>query len=175
MHQQEEPLGVQPEQRGHEILAMFRLAGVGGSVKGILSEKSFLLERRDGKGLRVDIDTIRRVRHHHIPITPQGVTWIGFITLILATRVLSGTIQIYALAAGAITIFTWLMGRRPTLCIDTKQGDRHILHGPDSLLLRTQMMVNRLCEGKTLEEAREGLEEIQLHPNFPSISPLETI
>ena len=175
MHQQEEPLGVQPEQRGHEILAMFRLAGVGGSVKGILSEKSFLLERRDGKGLRVDIDTIRRVRHHHIPITPQGVTWIGFITLILATRVLSGTIQIYALAAGAITIFTWLMGRRPTLCIDTKQGDRHILHGPDSLLLRTQMMVNRLCEGKTLEEAREGREEIQLHPNFPSISPLETI
>ena len=175
MHQQEEPLGVQPEQRGHEILAMFRLAGVSGSVKGILSEKSFLLERRDGKGLRVDIDTIRRVRHHHIPITPQGVTWIGFITLILATRVLSGTIQFYALLAGAITIFTWLMGRRPTLCIDTKQGDRHILHGPDSLLLRTQMMVNRLCEGKTLEEAREGLEEIQLHPNFPSISPLEAI
>ena len=175
MHQQEEPLGVQPEQRGHEILAMFRLAGVGGSVKGILSEKSFLLERRDGKGLRVDIDTIRRVRHHHIPITPQGVTWIGFITLILAARVLSGPIQIYALGIGAITIFTWLMGRRPTLCIDTKHGDRHMLHGPDSLLLRTQMMVNRLCEGKTMEEAKEGLEEIQRNSNFPSIAPLQIV
>tara|TARA_B100001750_G_scaffold219711_1_gene206809 strand:+ start:543 stop:2396 length:1854 start_codon:yes stop_codon:yes gene_type:complete len=175
MHQQEGPFGVQPEQRGSEILTTFRLAGVGGGIKGVLNEKSLLLERRDGKGLRLDIEGIRRVRHHHIPVIPQGVTWMGFITLILAARVLSGQIQIYALAIGAVTIFGWLLGRRPTLCIDTEQGDRHILHGPDSLLLRTQMMINRLCEGKTLDEAREGLEEIQLNPNFPSISRLESV
>jgi len=175
MHQQEGPFGVQPEQRGSEVLATFRLAGVGGSIKGVLNEKSLLLERRDGKGLRVDIDTIRRVRHHHTPVIPQGLSWIGVITLILATRVLSGPIQIYALIIGAITIFTWLMGRKPTLCIDTKQGDRHMLHGPDSLLLRTQMMINRLCDGKTLDEAREGLDEVQINPNFPSISPLEAV
>ena len=81
MHQQEGPFGVQPEQRGSEILATFRLAGVGGAIKGVLNEKSLLLERRDGKGLRVDIDTIRRVRHHHTPVIPQGLTWIGVITL----------------------------------------------------------------------------------------------
>ena len=172
MHQQEGPFGVQPEQRGQELLTTFRLAGVGGGVKGLLNEKSLLLERRDGKGIRVDIKTIRRVRHHHIPVIAPGLTWIGFITLILAARVLSGPAQIYALAVGAITIFTWLMGRRPTLCIDTKHGDRHMLHGPDSLLLRTQMMINRLCDGKTLEEAREGLEEIQRNSNFPSVAPL---
>ena len=172
MHQQEGPFGVQPEQRGQEILTTFRLAGIGGGVKGLLNEKSLLLERRDGKGIRVDIKTIRRVRHHHIPVIAPGLTWIGFITLILAARVLSGPVQIYALAVGAITIFTWLMGRRPTLCIDTKHGDRHMLHGPDSLLLRTQMMINRLCDGKTLEEAREGLEEIQRNSNFPSVAPL---
>ncbi len=175
MHQQEGPFGVQPEQRGHEVLATFRLAGIGGGIKGILNEKSLLLERRDGKGLRVDINSILRVRHHHTPMIPQGLTWIGFITLILATRVLSGPIQIYALAAGAVTIFTWLMGRKPTLCIDTKQGDRHMLHGPDSLLLRTQMMINRLCDGKSIEEAREGLENVQSNPNFPTISPLEVV
>ena len=175
MHQQEGPFGVQPEQRGNEILATFRLAGVSGAIKGVLNEKSFLLERRDGKGLRVDIDTIRRVRHHHTPMIPQGLTWIGVIALILATRVLSGPIQIYALILGLSTIFTWLMGRKPTLCIDTKQGDRHMLHGPDSLLLRTQMMINRLCEGKTMEEAREGLDDVQINPNFPSISSLEVV
>ena len=175
MHQQEGPIGVQPEQRGHEILATFRLAGVGGGIKGLLNEKSLLLERRDGKGIRIDINTIRRVRHHHIPVIAPGLTWIGFITLILAARVLSGPIQIYALGIGAITIFTWLMGRRPTLCIDTKHGDRHMLHGSDSLLLRTQMMVNRLCEGKTMEEAKEGLEEIQRNSNFPSIAPLQIV
>ena len=47
MHQQEEPFGVQPEQRGSEILTTFRLAGVGGGIKGVLNEKSLLLERRD--------------------------------------------------------------------------------------------------------------------------------
>jgi len=175
MHQQEGPFGVQPEQRGSEILATFRLAGVGGAIKGILNERSLLLERRDGKGLRVDIDTIRRVRHHHTPMIPQGLTWMGIITLILAARVLSGSIQIYALFLGASTIFAWIIGRKPTLCIDTKQGDRHMLHGPDSLLLRTQMMINRLCEGKTMEEAREGLDEMQINPNYPSISPLEAV
>ena len=84
MHQQEGPFGVQPEQRGQEILTTFRLAGVGGGVKGLLNEKSLLLERRDGKGIRVDIKTIRRVRHHHIPVIAPGLTWIGFITLILS-------------------------------------------------------------------------------------------
>ncbi|MEE2759502.1 MAG: hypothetical protein VYA86_05955 [Candidatus Thermoplasmatota archaeon] len=172
MQQQDGPIGVQSEQRGYELLTTFRLAGVGGGVKGLLNEKSLLLERRDGKGIRVNINAIRRVRHHHIPVIAPGLTWIGFITLILAARVLSGPIQIYALATGAITIFTWLMGRRPTLCIDTKHGDRHLLHGPDSLLLRTQMMINRLCDGKTLEEAREGLEDIQRNSNFPALSPL---
>jgi hypothetical protein len=175
MHQQEGPFGVQPEQRGTEVLSTFRLAGVGGAIKGILNEKSLLLERRDGKGLRVDIDTIHRVRHHHTPLIPQGLTWMGIITLILAARVLSGSIQIYALFIGASTIFAWIIGRKPTLCIDTKHGDRHLLHGPDSLLLRTQMMINRLCDGKTMEEAREGLEDVQINPNFPSISPFQAI
>ena len=46
MHQQEGPFGVQPEQRGDEILTTFRLAGIGGGIKGILSERSLLLERR---------------------------------------------------------------------------------------------------------------------------------
>ena len=172
MHQQEGPFGVQPEQRGHELLTTFRLAGVGGGVKGLLSEKSLLLERRDGKGIRVDIKTIRRVRHHHIPVIAPGLTWIGFITVILAARVLTGPVQFPALLIGAAMISTWLIGRRPTLCIDTKHGDRHMLHGPDSLLLRTQMMINRLCDGKTLEEAREGLEEIQRNSNFPAVAPL---
>ena len=97
MHQQEGPFGVQPEQRGHELLTTFRLAGVGGGVKGLLSEKSLLLERRDGKGIRVDIKTIRRVRHHHIPVIAPGLTWIGFITVILAARVLTGPVQFPAL------------------------------------------------------------------------------
>ena len=47
MHQQEGPFGVQPEQRGTEVLSTFRLAGVGGAIKVILNEKSLLLERRD--------------------------------------------------------------------------------------------------------------------------------
>ena len=141
----------------------------------MLDERALLLERRDGKGMRIALDSIQRVRHHHTPFTPPGITWIGVITLILAARVLSGSIQLYALAIGALTIFTWLIGRRPTLCIDTKAGDRHVLHGRDSLLLRIQMMVNRLCEGKSLAEAREGLDELIRHSNYPSVTPHESV
>ena len=50
-----------------------------------------------------------------------------------------------------------------------------MLHGLDSLLLRTQMMINRLCEGKTMEEAREGLDDVQINPNFPTILSLEVV
>ncbi|MEE3083015.1 MAG: hypothetical protein VX320_02860 [Candidatus Thermoplasmatota archaeon] len=146
-----------------------------GRIKGVLDERMLLFERRDGKGLRIELDSIQRVRHHHVPITPPGITWLGVITIILAARVLSGSIQLYALAVGAITIFTWLIGRKPALCIDTKVGDRHILHGRDSLLLRTQMMVNRLCDGKTMDEAREGLEELHRHSNYPMVRPLESV
>lgn len=175
MTRQDGPFGVQPEQRGHEILAPLRLAGMEGRIKGVLDERMLLFERRDGKGLRIELDSIQRVRHHHVPITPPGITWLGVITIILAARVLSGSIQLYALAVGAITIFTWLIGRKPALCIDTKVGDRHILHGRDSLLLRAQMMVNRLCDGKTMEEAREGLEELHRHSNYPMVRPLESV
>ena len=175
MTRQDGPFGVQPEQRGHEILAPLRLAGMEGRIKGVLDERMILFERRDGKGLRIELNSIQRVRHHHVPITPPGITWLGVITIILAARVLSGTIQLYALAVGAITIFTWLIGRKPALCIDTEAGDRHILHGRDSLLLRTQMTVNRLCDGKSIEEAREGLEELHRHSNYPMIQPLEVV
>ena len=34
------------------------------------------------------------------------------------------------------------------------------------------MMIVNLCDGKTLEEAREGLEEIQRNSNFPAVAPL---
>jgi hypothetical protein len=146
-----------------------------GKIKGVLDESTLLFERRDGKGLRIEINSIQRVRHHHIPMMPPSITWLGVITILLAARVLSGSIQLYALAFGTITIFTWLVGRRPTLCIDTKAGDRHILHGGDSLLLRAQMMINRLCDGKTIEEAREGLEELHRHSNYPTVRPLESV
>ena len=175
MTRQDGPLGVQPKQRGHEILAPLRLAGMDGKIKGVLDESTLLFERRDGKGLRIEINSIQRVRHHHIPMMPPSITWLGVITILLAARVLSGSIQLYALAFGTITIFTWLVGRRPTLCIDTKAGDRHILHGGDSLLLRAQMMINRLCDGKTIEEAREGLEELHRHSNYPTVRPLESV
>ena len=125
MHQQEGPFGVQLSSVGtnsHDV----QLAGVGGGVKGLLSEKSPVLERRDGKGIRVDIKTIRRVRHHHIPVIAPGLTWIGFITVILAACAY-GPVQFPALLIGAAMISTWLIGRRPTLCIDTKHGDRHML------------------------------------------------
>jgi hypothetical protein len=175
MTRQDGPVGVQPKHSEHEIFASLRLAGVEGRLKAVLDENHLLLERRDGKGLRISLSSIQRVRHHHAPIVPPGITWMGVILLLFAIRVLEGTIQLYALSIGAITLFTWLLGRRPTLYIDTEAGDRHLLHGRDSTLLRLQMMVNRLCDGKTLEEARIGLEDLTREANFPTVNPLQSL
>ncbi len=175
MTRQDGPVGVQPKHSEHEIFASLRLAGIEGRLKAVLDDNHLLLERRDGKGLRISLSSIQRVRHHHAPIVPPGITWMGVILLLFAIRVFEGTIQLYALSIGAITLFTWLLGRRPTLYIDTEAGDRHLLHGRDSTLLRLQMMVNRLCDGKTLDEARIGLEDLNREANYPTVNPLQSL
>lgn len=175
MHSSAEPVEGRSGQEGHEVLHSLRLAGIDGKVQAVLNERTLLLERADGKGLRIALSQIDRIRHHHVGVIPPGVTLMGILTLILSARVLTGDIQLYAAAAGALTTLTWLLGRRPALFIETSVGDRHILYAGDSVLLRMQLLVNRLMDGQTLDEAREGLDDLSAQSNFPTISALHQL
>ncbi len=137
------------------------MAGIDGNVDTLLTDENLLIERRDGKGMRITLDSIVRLRHHSVAITPPLVTFIGLILIIASWRVLSGQAQIYALLAGSTSLLAWALGRRPALCIDTNQGDRHILFGRDHRLQRLHILLDRMSDGMTLEEARIGLMELE--------------
>ena len=40
------------------------MAGVDGQITAVLTNENLLLERSDRKGMRIDLDTITRIRHH---------------------------------------------------------------------------------------------------------------
>ncbi len=157
-----------------EIFPSLRVAGIDGQVDALLSDKSLLLERTDGKGMRIELDTIVRLRHHHVAITPPLLTLFGVLAVIASFRVLDGRPQVYSFILGAAAILFWALGRRPALCIDTRQGDRHILYGRDHRLQRLYIMIDRMSEGATLEDARLGLDELQ-QPEFLSKGSIDEI
>ena len=57
----------------HELFHSLRVAGIDGRIKCVLSERTLLLERRDGKGMRIDLDAIHRLRHHHGDRVRSGI------------------------------------------------------------------------------------------------------
>ncbi len=150
------------------------MAGVEGQITAILTNENLLLERNDRKGMRIDLDTITRIRHHNVAFTPPLVTLFGVLAVLSSFRVWTGVVQYYAFILGVTALLAWLLGRRPALCIDTKQGDRHLLHGRDHLLHRLYTILDRMSDGYTLEDAVIGLEELQ-QPELALIGDIEDI
>ncbi|MBS71619.1 MAG: hypothetical protein CMO20_01515 [Thermoplasmata archaeon] len=143
----------------NERIAPLKMAGVEGHITAVLTDGNLLLERNDGKGMRFDLDSITRIRHHHVAITPPLLTLFGVLALLASIRVFSGYVQIYSFILGSVSLLVWFMGRKPALCVDTKQGDRHILHGREYLLHRMYTILDRMSDGCTLNDALSGLEE----------------
>lgn len=158
----------------NEKFGPLKMAGVDGQITAVLTNENLLLERSDRKGMRIDLDTITRIRHHHVAFTPPLVTLFGVLAILSSFRIFTGVVQYYSFILGAISILAWLLGRRPALCIDTKQGDRHLLHGRDHLLHRLYTILDRMSDGYTLEDAVIGLEELQ-QPELGLIGDIEDI
>lgn len=158
----------------NEKFAPLKMAGVDGQITAILTNENLLLERNDRKGMRIDLDTITRIRHHNVAFTPPLVTLFGVLAILSSFRVFTGVIQYYAFILGVSALLAWLLGRRPALCIDTKQGDRHLLHGRDHLLHRLYTILDRMSDGYTLEDAVIGLEELR-QPELALIGDIEDI
>ena len=133
----------------NEKFAPLKMAGVEGQITAILTNENLLLERNDRKGMRIDLDTITRIRHHNVAFTPPLVTLFGVLAILSSFRVWTGVVQYYAFILGVTALLAWLLGRRPALCIDTKQGDRHLLHGRDHLLHRLYTILDRMSDGYT--------------------------
>ncbi|MEC7113245.1 MAG: hypothetical protein VXW72_06865, partial [Candidatus Thermoplasmatota archaeon] len=97
--------------------------------------------------------------------------WVGFVGLCLfyaSWRVITPpNIRFGVFVLGLAMISGWVLTKRPTLTLDTKLGDCHVLHAIDSRLLKFSTMIQRMNDGLTLEEARIGVDLLNEDTEFP--------
>ncbi len=150
-----------------EVFSSLRLAGFDGICKAVLDESRLLLERRTGHTLNIRLESIVRVRHHTTPLVPRWLFGIGLFLIYAAWRVFIPPTQYWFFGSGGLIVLIWAMGRRPTLTIDSNDGDCHTLFGNDASLMRMAALVHRLQDGQSLEEAREGLAFLSREADYP--------
>ena len=73
-----------------------------------------------------------------------------------------------AIGTGAVIILANVVSRYSILAIETGSGDRHLISGSESDLLRLCLIIDRVRHGSPIEEALIGLENLESEiPVFP--------
>jgi hypothetical protein len=173
MHSTAGPAGKIRERIESEPIGSFRLAGVDGGFKGLVTIQDIILERSDGRGIRIAIDAISKVRHHLTPTIPRGFAVLSLLGLFGSFRIFVDPLRGFVIAASSLVLVLWMLGRRPVLVIDTDGGDRHRLTADERSLLKTRLLISRIRDGMNLEEAVDGLNELLEDTRFPTIRPIE--
>ena len=154
-----------------ELLGNLSLVGVKGAFCAILSDRELTLERSDGKGLRLSLAAVNRTRHLTIPLLPNGLVPLGIISIILGLTTISFPYGLIPISLGFLAISLNIFSRYPIISIDTNSGDRHLIAGSESSLLRLATMISRLIHGSSMDEARIGLENLEKEmPIFPAFA-----
>jgi hypothetical protein len=154
-----------------ELLGNLSLVGVKGTFCAILSDRELTLERSDGKGLRLSLAAVNRTRHLTIPFLPNGLLPLGLIAVLLGISTISFPYGLIPISLGFLAISLNIFSRYPIISIDTNSGDRHLIAGSESTLLRLATMISRLVHGSSMDEARIGLENLEKEmPIFPAFT-----
>ena len=132
-----------------------------GTLKAVLCERQLLLERNTGHSLSLRYDQIVRMRHRQLPLIQPWLLITGLLLVISAGRIISGSLSYWVGALGGSIILLWIIGRKPVLTIDTQNGDSHSLFGLDITLLKIRIIIERVQDGMSLKNAKEGLEELE--------------
>ena len=165
----------QSECKDCEVLSSLRLAGMSGTLKAVLCERKLLLERSTGHSLSLRYDQIVRMRHRQLPLIQPWLLITGLLLLFGSFRVLTGSVSYWVGAAGGTILLAWIIGRKPVLTIDTQNGDSHSLFGFDITLLKIRIIIERIQDGMSLNDAKEGLEELERkEPIYPTAGLIET-
>ncbi len=151
-----------------ELIGNLSLVGSRGRFCAILTERQLTLERFDGHGIRMDLESISKMRHMKIPTLPGGTPIIGAVAMGVGYFVLLPPVSWAVFVAGGISIMSYLSLRKSTLVIEN--GDeRHLIGGSDGALMRLCLMVDRIRSGDSVVDARVGLEDIEIElPIFPA-------
>ena len=159
------------EKRRSELVGGLYLVGARGKFCALITERQLTIERFDGKGVRLALSAIDRMRHLKIPMLPSGSILLGLIAIYLGITTIVAPISWLAVGTGASIILANLVSRYSILAIETGSGDRHLISGSESNLLKLCLIVDRVRHGSPIEEALLGLENLESEvPVFPSIS-----
>ena len=158
------------EKRRSELVGGLYLVGARGKFCALITERQLTIERFDGKGVRLDLSAIDRMRHLKIPMLPSGSILLGLIAIYLGITTIVAPISWLAVGTGTSIILANVVSRYSILAIETGSGDRHLISGSESNLLKLCLIVDRVRHGSPIEEALLGLESLESEvPVFPSI------
>lgn len=152
-----------------ELIGNLSLVGMRGNFIAVLNQRQLTIENRIGQGLRIDLNSISKMRHINIPILPSGTPVIGALVVAIGYSILVPPIGWAVSLAGAFASLSYFRLRSSVLVIEDDDKSRHMIGGREGSLMRLCLMTDRLRRGLTVEEARAGLEEIENEiPIFPA-------
>ena len=159
-----------PDNSTPELIGGLNLIGTSGNFCAILTEQQITLERIDGRGIRLELSAIDRMRHLRAPMLPTGTILLGLILVYLGFTTIVQPLNIFSIIAGVGIISMNLVSKYSILAVETNAGDRHLISGTEGNLLKLCMMVERIRHGSSINEARLGLEELETEiPTFPAL------
>ena len=144
-----------------ELFDNLNLVGISGRFCGILTERQLTFEDYSGYGIRINLSNISTLRNINLAKLPNSFLTIGAVGVWVGATVITPPIGWAVATTGALSVFSYLRLKNPVLSIETNAGDKYLVSGTQSELLRLCMMVDRVMHGFTIEEAKAGLQELE--------------
>jgi len=157
-----------------EVLGSLTLDGTAGKVLAVLDERMLSFESKAGHITSIRLSEILHTHHHNSRLAPFWVAFLGVIFVWFGYRIIDPlNFRLGAMALGGLFISTWILTGKPTLTIETKDNVCFAIMGNDARLMRMNHLVQRINQGMTLKEARDGLELLERDTDYPGVTILE--
>ena len=157
-----------------EVLGSLTLDGTGGKVLAVLDERMLSFESKTGHITSIRLSEILHTHHHNSRLAPFWIAFLGVIFVWFGYRIIDPlNFRLVTMVLGGLFISTWILTGKPTLTIETKDNVCFAIMGNDARLMRMNHLVQRINQGMTLKEARDGLELLERDTDYPGVTILE--
>jgi len=157
-----------------EVLGSLTLDGTAGKVLAVLDERMLSFESKAGHITSIRLSEILHTHHHNSRLAPFWVAFLGVVFVWFGYRIIDPlNFRLGAMALGGLFISAWILTGKPTLTIETKDNVCFAIMGNDARLMRMNHLVQRINQGMTLKEARDGLELLERDTDYPGVTILE--
>jgi len=157
-----------------EVLGSLMLDGTSGKVLAVLDERMLSFESKTGHLTCIRLSSILHTHHHNSRLAPFWVAFLGVMFVWFGYRIIDPlNFRIGAMIIGGLFISSWVLTGRPTLTIETDDNVCFAIMGNDARLMRMNHLVQRINQGMSMQEARDGLELLERDTDYPGVTSLE--